>query len=70
MTSGRVAVLGLAALTRTATGLRYRSVGELSYPESSYSRKLVYPMTANFMFEKINEDEWISFSSRYFILGI
>jgi hypothetical protein len=44
---------------QTATGLRHRSVGGSSYSESSYSRKLVYPMSGNFMFEKINKDDWL-----------
>jgi hypothetical protein len=56
--SGRVAVLGLANLTRPATGLRYRSVGELLYSESSYSRKISLSDEQKlYMFEEINKDD-------------
>jgi hypothetical protein len=58
MTSGREAVLGLANLMRPATGLRYRSVGELSYSESSDSRKISLSDERKlYMFEKITKDD-------------
>jgi hypothetical protein len=60
MTSGRVAVLGLANLTQPTTGLRYRSVGRSSYPESSYSLKIgLSDERKLYTFEKINEEDWL-----------